>query len=172
MVSWYVAHVFSEWFGNGSSRSNYYWYHPCFYIPHALYFYCMSLYFKIFSASFLITFLSPGFATSINMHVLSSLSRIIMSGLLLGIVLPVCTCWFHTIVTLPPWFVTTEFGTCSYQCFLSSCTPISLHMLKCICALTLSCRCTYCSFIYLYIIIIIHRRPNSFLEDDRRTIRR
>ena len=51
-----------------------------------------SLYFKIFSASFLITCLSPGIATSINMHVLFSLSRIIMSGLLLGIVLSVCTC--------------------------------------------------------------------------------
>ena len=48
-----------------------------------------SLYFKIFSAFFLITFLSPGIATSINMHVLFSLSRIIMSGLLLGIVLSV-----------------------------------------------------------------------------------
>jgi hypothetical protein len=36
--------------------------------------------------------------------------------------------------------------TCSYQCFLSSCTPISLHMLKSICALTLSCHFTYCSF--------------------------
>ena len=46
-----------------------------------------SLYFKIFSASFLITFLSPGIATSINIHVLFSLSRIIMSGSLLGIVL-------------------------------------------------------------------------------------
>ena len=29
-----------------------------------------SLYFKIFSASFLITFLSPGIATSINMHII------------------------------------------------------------------------------------------------------
>jgi hypothetical protein len=48
-----------------------------------------SLCFKIFSASFLITFLSPGIATSINMHVPFSLSRIIMSGLLLGIV-PSC----------------------------------------------------------------------------------
>ena len=35
---------------------------------------------KIFSTSFLITFLFPGIATSINMHVLFSLSRIIMSG--------------------------------------------------------------------------------------------
>ena len=39
-----------------------------------------SLYFKIFLATFLITFLSTGIATSINMHVLFSLSRIIMSG--------------------------------------------------------------------------------------------
>ena len=45
-----------------------------------------SLYFKIFSASFLITFLSPEIATSINIHVPASLSRF-MSGLLLGMVL-------------------------------------------------------------------------------------
>ena len=37
-------------------------------------------YFRIFSASFLITFLSPEIATSINIHVPFSLSRIIMSG--------------------------------------------------------------------------------------------
>ena len=55
-----------------------------------------SLCFKIFSASFLIIFLSPGIATSINMHVLFSLSRITMSGLLLGIVLSVCTCLFQS----------------------------------------------------------------------------
>jgi len=76
-----------------------------------------SLYFRIFSASFLITFLSPEIATSINIHVLISLSRIIMSGLLLGMVLSVWTCWFHSMVTLPPWPVSTDFGTCSYQCF-------------------------------------------------------
>jgi len=46
-----------------------------------------SLYFRIFSASFLITFLPPEIATSINIHVLFSLSQIVMSGLLLGIVL-------------------------------------------------------------------------------------
>jgi len=76
-----------------------------------------SLYFRIFSASFLITFLSPEIATSINIHVLFSLSWIIMSGLLLGMVLSVWTCWFHTMVTLRPWPVSTDFGTCSYQCF-------------------------------------------------------
>jgi hypothetical protein len=36
--------------------------------------------------------LSPEIATSINMHVPFSLSRIIMPGLLLGMVLSVCTC--------------------------------------------------------------------------------
>ena len=102
-----------------------------------------SLYFKIFSASFLITFLSPDIATSINIHVLASLSRIIMSGLLLGMVLSVCTCWFHNMVTLPPLLVSADFGTCSYQFFWSSCTPVSLHMLKCSWAHTLSCLFVY-----------------------------
>jgi hypothetical protein len=50
------------------------------------------LYFRILSASFFITFLSPGGATAISILVHSSLSRIMMSGLLLGIVLSVCTC--------------------------------------------------------------------------------
>jgi len=48
-----------------------------------------STYFKILSDSFLITFLSPGIATSIYIHVLDSLSRILKSGLLLGMVLSV-----------------------------------------------------------------------------------
>ena len=45
-----------------------------------------SLYFRIFSASFFIIFLSPEIATSINLYVPFSLSRNIMSGLLLRIV--------------------------------------------------------------------------------------
>jgi hypothetical protein len=49
----------------------------------------------------LITFLSPRIAASINMHVPNLLSRIMMSGLLAGIVLSVRTCWFHNVVTLP-----------------------------------------------------------------------
>jgi hypothetical protein len=69
------------------------------------------------------------------MHVPFSLSRIVMSGLLLGMVLSVCTCWFHNMVILPPWLVSAYFGTCSYQSFLSNFTPVSLHMLKCSCAL-------------------------------------
>jgi len=46
-----------------------------------------SLYFRILWASFLNTFLSPEIAASINIHVPFSSSRIVMSGLLLGIVL-------------------------------------------------------------------------------------
>ena len=61
-----------------------------------------SLYFRIFSASFLFIFLRPEIATFINIYVPFSLTRIIMSGLLLGIVLSVCICWFHKMVTLPP----------------------------------------------------------------------
>jgi len=87
-----------------------------------------SLYFRILSASFLITFLFPEIATYINIHVTFSLSRIVTSGLLLGIFLSVCTYWFHNMVTLPSWLVSTDFGTCSYQCFLSNFTPVS-----CIC---------------------------------------
>ena len=38
-----------------------------------------------------------------------------MSGLLLGIVLSVRTCWFHNMVTLPSYLVSTDFSTWSYQ---------------------------------------------------------
>jgi hypothetical protein len=37
------------------------------------------------------------------MHVPFSFSRIITSGLLLGMVPSVCTCWFHSMVTFLPW---------------------------------------------------------------------
>ena len=48
-------------------------------------------YFKISQASFLIAFLSPEIPTSINIHVPFSLSWIMMSSLLLGMVLSDCT---------------------------------------------------------------------------------
>ena len=51
----------------------------------------LSIYVITFSASFSVTFLSPVIATSVNMHVPCLLSRIMMSGLLLGIVLSVRT---------------------------------------------------------------------------------
>ena len=89
-----------------------------------------SLYFKIFSASFLITFLPPGTATTINKHVPCLLSRNMMPGLLLGKVLSVRTCRLHNTVALPSCLVSTDFSTRSYLCLLSNFTPISLHMLK------------------------------------------
>jgi len=92
---------------DGSIRLYYYRYHFCFYIPHVL---------NFFSASFLITFLSPGNAMSVIVHVLCLSLQIMMSSLLLGIVLSVRTCWFHNMVTLPSWLVLTDFGTWSYQC--------------------------------------------------------
>jgi len=39
-----------------------------------------------------------------------------------------------------------NFGVFLYQCSLSNFTSVSLHMLKCISAHTLSCLCIYCSF--------------------------
>jgi len=68
--------------------------------PHALYFYCKVFVLYNLLGFFLITFLSPEFATSINIHVPFSLSWIIMSGLLLGIVLSVCICWFQIIIII------------------------------------------------------------------------
>ena len=57
---------------------------------HALFSY-MLLMLIIFSALFLITFVSPEYGTSININVPLSLSRIMMSGLLYGMVLSACT---------------------------------------------------------------------------------
>ena len=68
-----------------------------------------------------------------------------MSGLLLGMVLSVFTCWFQNTVTLTSRLVSADFGTCLYQCALSNFT-ISLNMLKCSSAHTLSCLFMYCSF--------------------------
>jgi len=128
VLSRYVVQVLSEWFLNGSILPYYYWYHFCFQIPHGLISIVRSLYFKTFSASFLMTFLSPVIATSINMHVPFLLSQIMMSDLLLGTVLSVRTCWPHNMVTLFLWLVSTDGHTWSYQCLLSNFTPIIIIM--------------------------------------------
>jgi len=59
-----------------------------------------SLYLRIFSNYFFISFLYPEIATSINIHVCFRLSQMIMSGLLLGVVLSIYACCFHDSVTL------------------------------------------------------------------------
>jgi hypothetical protein len=68
---------------------------------------------------------------SINTNVPYSLSQIMMSGLLLGMVLSVCTYRFQNVVTLYSGLVSTNFGTYSYQCSLSNFTIISADMLQC-----------------------------------------
>ena len=55
--------------------------------------------FIIFSATYLFTFPSPESATSVNMHVPCLLSQIMTSGILVGMILLVCNCWFHNIIT-------------------------------------------------------------------------
>ena len=84
-----------------------------------------SFYFRMSSASFLITFLSPEIAASFSMHVPASFCQIMISGLLLGIVLLVCISWFHNMVTFPSWLVSTDFSTCLYQCSLSTLSSLS-----------------------------------------------
>ena len=98
MFSRYVAHVFSEWLEIVPVAPIITGITFVFTFHMRCIFIVRSLYFRIFSASFLITFLSPEIATSINIHFPFSLSRIIMSGLLLGIVLSVCTCLFYIII--------------------------------------------------------------------------
>ena len=108
-----------------------------------------TLHFKILSASFLTTFLSPGFAAPINVHVPCLLSQIMMSGLLLGKVLSVRTCWFHSMVTLPSWFVSTDFNNWSYQCSFSNFIHTYLHMWNFIWAQTF-CHISYVFFCCQY----------------------
>jgi len=64
--------------------------------------------------------MSPKFATSINTHVPFSLSWIMMSGLLLGMDLSVCTFLFHHMVTLPSKFLLTNLVCChtSVHCLI------------------------------------------------------
>ena len=98
-----------------------------------------SLHFRSISASFLITFLSPEIATSINIRVLFSLSRIMISGSLLGMVLTLYP--FDSIMWLPQHhdLLLLRISACSYRCSFCNFTLISLHMLKCSPEHTLSC---------------------------------
>ena len=104
--------VFSEWFWDGSSCLHYYWYHFCFYIPHAHISVVRSLYFRIISSSFL----TPEIATSINIHAPFSLLWFLMSSLLLEVVVLACTCWYYVMGTLSSLLVSPNFGTCLYHC--------------------------------------------------------
>ena len=67
LLSMYVSQVFSEWFSDGSSCPYYYWYLFCFYTPHALFFYYISVFSNLF-AIFLHRISVPSHCT-INIHV-------------------------------------------------------------------------------------------------------
>jgi hypothetical protein len=101
---------------------------------------------KIFSASFLIIFLSPNNATSINMHIPLLFSRIMLTNLLLEIDQSVHTRCFHNMVTLASWLVSTDFRT-----FFASVRSVILPlfpwiMFKCSWAHTLSFPFIFLSF--------------------------
>ena len=74
-----------------------------------------STYFKIFSASVLITFISAETALAVNMCVHFLWYRIMMSGLLFGMVLSVFSLWFQKMFTLLLWPVSTNFATYSHS---------------------------------------------------------
>ena len=88
---------------------------------------CAELWFLhfLYLLSFFLDHISVSRDCSIYWH--AYLFFIIMdyeSGLLLGIVLLVITCWFLNLVTLLSWLVSNDFGTWSYQCLLSDFTPV------------------------------------------------
>jgi hypothetical protein len=75
-------------------------------------------------ASFWVIFLSSEIAVSISRHIPFfvitdyDVQFIVWSGSV------VCTCRLHNVITLPLSLLSTDFGTCSYQCSLSSFTHI------------------------------------------------
>ena len=97
----YVAQVPTKWFWGGSSRPCYNRYHFCIYSPHALNFYHTVFILRSSQLLFWSHFsVCPEIATSVNIHLPFSLSLIMLSGLLLGMVLLVCICWLRDFVNL------------------------------------------------------------------------
>jgi len=105
-----------------------------FHIPHALYLY-FYLYFRIFSV-----FPEHIFAFWIcdifNIHVPLSLSRIMMSGLLLGTALSVCSFWF---LWLPYFYDLFILVLIEALPMLTNFTPIPSYTLNCSWTHILSC---------------------------------
>ena len=83
-----------------------------------------------------------------------------MFGLLLGIVLSVCICWFHNMVTLCLDLFLLIVAHVHTSVFLSICTPVSLHMLKCSCAHTLSCLL----LLLLLLLLLKYSRSNADIK--------
>ena len=101
VLSPYIAQEFSEWFSDGPVAPTtikvitfvFTFYIRCICIV-------KSLHFRIFPASFFITFPSPDTAMSVNTHFPFLLSRITLSSLLLWTLLSVFTCWTYNMVIL------------------------------------------------------------------------
>jgi hypothetical protein len=91
-----------------------------------------SLYFQNF-LSFFLNHISVSWNCDIYQHTCClSLPRITMSGLLLGMVLSVCICWFHMYgyLTFSTCSYSFWYSTCSYQRFFwSNFSPVSLLLL-------------------------------------------
>ena len=95
-----------------------------------------SLYFSMFSSSFFHNSVSPGIATSMILHSSIILSIRIRSGLLVSIVLSVCTLKCHNSLTFS--FSITGSALWSYH-FSVWGRPYFLHRAQCIVVATLSC---------------------------------
>ena len=74
-------------------------------------------------------------------------------GLLLRMVLSVCACLFHNLVTLNSRFVSNNFGTWSYHSSLSNFTHISLHMLT-VCLNTHACYVSLCILLLPILVLL------------------
>ena len=110
-----VSQVLSEWSRDGSSCPCPDLYHFKFCLPHALYLHRTVF---IFQSPFWVTFPALKLQHLLT-HVPFSLSRIMMSGLLLGMVLSVCTFWILNVVTLTSWLFSTAFGSVLLLIFVS-----------------------------------------------------
>ena len=89
-------------------------------MPHLFLYSTRALYSTIIAASPLITFLSPGIATSINIHVLFS-----VSWLRFPVCCLVCACWFHT---LSSWLVYTDFYIIIIIIIITSSSSSDIHV--------------------------------------------
>ena len=85
-----------------------------------------SLYCRIISAPFLITFLFPENALSVNRHLPFSLQLIMKSDLFVRMVLPFFSCSCHNMFSAATWVVSTNFCTWPYWCSLSKFDPCFL----------------------------------------------
>jgi hypothetical protein len=145
MLSRDVSQIFFGWFLDGFSCPCYSCYHFCFYIPHALYFYCkIFIYLSIFSDSLLITFLYPEMRPLLTYTFVSDYHRLWCRVF--------CWEWFckfslvHSTILLRLLHEVFLIFVCDHMNAPYFFASVSLDMSKCSRAYTLSCHFMYCSF--------------------------